>query len=983
MRPYRFALALPLILLAARPCAGAADVAEEVQQAAGISNGLAVQLACAAPATLLRLAATGRFLACGLAAQPEAVAAARQAFAAEGLGGLASAEVQSSRELPFVDGLVTLLLSEEARPLLTGDVPPAEVARVLAPGGVACCAAEPSQVREVTAALTQAGLVNVRSVTRTRTWVVGTRPRPAGMDDWTHPFHGSDGNPVSLDRLIEPPTTIRWCTGPTIPTSRPDSGLAYGGVTRMVTLQGRNFYLLGNGQLVARDGFNGLILWTLPAGGGHEVFTRLVAAGDKLCLSSEKTILILDPASGAVLRRLNGAPWVMLALSNRLVTADQRVLGCHNLDTGALLWASTNLWSRPDSSPPVAADGRLYVLRDTQFSALNLETGVPFWSVAVSNGLSLCLVHGDRLLCRRIAGANNQFFAFSTQDGARVWSFAAVKGKQASYPGEQVFVASGLVWVNDWNEKGEMLWKGLNPADGAVRKTFSSTVGGIGCHPMLVTDRYAIGRRPCNFMSWEDGKGFDNPGARGACRQAPFALANGQLCLQQCNVPFGCVCGPFFAGISGWAGDRTNAVSGSAERWERGAAVRPAPAARTAAWPMFRRDASRSSCTSNTVPAAPRILWSRKLDPGRWPDTLLRQDWRLRVPSSHLITGPVLAEGKVFLALTESGVAAALDERDGRPLWTFPCGGRLDTAPTVVDGLALLGSHDGCVYGVDASSGRMAWRFRAAPTPRRIVAYGQVESSWPVVGGVLADSNLAYVVAGRTTEMDGGLFLHGIDYRAGTLAWSARWPLPPGSKIPPYNYIYRGPADLLASDGSAIAIAGAVKARLDPATGAVPPWRGIPKIQLPAASAFSYVSRNLYGSGPGEYPPCPMAFTETWACGPVIQFMESNGRKNVRHPLLRARTLNAKPPEDKRWSVPFPPGTVVEAVVIAGDKVLAALSATADDKRTGELLIVSAADGSRVASVPLPAAPVYEALAVAADRIYASLEDGTVLCLGP
>ena len=42
-------------------------------------------------------------------------------------------------------------------------------------------------------------------------------------------------------------------------------------------------------------------------------------------------------------------------------------------------------------------------------------------------------------------------------------------------------------------------------------------------------------------------------------------------------------------------------------------------------------------------------------------------------------------------------------------------GGRIDTPPTIADGLCLFGSHDGWVYCLRAADGRLAWRFRAAP----------------------------------------------------------------------------------------------------------------------------------------------------------------------------------------------------------------------------------------------------------------------------
>jgi hypothetical protein len=54
-------------------------------------------------------------------------------------------------------------------------------------------------------------------------------------------------------------------------------------------------------------------------------------------------------------------------------------------------------------------------------------------------------------------------------------------------------------------------------------------------------------------------------------------------------------------------------------------------------------------------------------------------------------------------------------------------------------------------------------RFRAAPLDRRMVAYEQVESLWPVSGSVLVQDDKVYAVAGRTMFLDGGMRLLELD----------------------------------------------------------------------------------------------------------------------------------------------------------------------------------------------------------------------------
>jgi outer membrane protein assembly factor BamB len=109
----------------------------------------------------------------------------------------------------------------------------------------------------------------------------------------------------------------------------------------------------------------------------------------------------------------------------------------------------------------------------------------------------------------------------------------------------------------------------------------------------------------------------------------------------------------------------------------------------------------------------------------------------------------------------------ALDAGSGEPVWRFQAGGRIDSPPTIHGGLALFGCHDGWVYGVAAADGRLAWRFRAAPQERRIVAFDQVESAWPVPGSVLVGNGVLHCVAGRSMFLDGGLRLRRLDPRTG------------------------------------------------------------------------------------------------------------------------------------------------------------------------------------------------------------------------
>jgi len=77
-------------------------------------------------------------------------------------------------------------------------------------------------------------------------------------------------------------------------------------------------------------------------------------------------------------------------------------------------------------------------------------------------------------------------------------------------------------------------------------------------------------------------------------------------------------------------------------------------------------------------------------------------------------------------------------------------GGARVTAP-YWRGRLLVGSDDECVYCLDASTGRLAWRFRAAPEDRYISIEGQLASTWPVAMGVAVEHGVAYAAAGSSS----------------------------------------------------------------------------------------------------------------------------------------------------------------------------------------------------------------------------------------
>ena len=126
-----------------------------------------------------------------------------------------------------------------------------------------------------------------------------------------------------------------------------------------------------------------------------------------------------------------------------------------------------------------------------------------------------------------------------------------------------------------------------------------------------------------------------------------------------------------------------------------------------------------------------------------------------------------MAGGKLFVASVDTHTVHALDAGTGKVAWNFTAGGRVDSSPTIWQGRAIFGSTDGYVYCLGTDDGKLIWRFRAAPAERRMGAFEQLESVWPVHGNVLVRGDTVYCVAGRSMFLDGGLRLLRLDPKTG------------------------------------------------------------------------------------------------------------------------------------------------------------------------------------------------------------------------
>ncbi|NOX54085.1 MAG: class I SAM-dependent methyltransferase [Planctomycetes bacterium] len=119
-------------LLTTMSCIAASQDATEILNASGVQGGLVVVIGCNSPELLARLHAGGSYVVHGLDRDLEKVAAAREYLLEKKLYGSVTVSQWEGTHLPFVDGVVNLVVISSKL-----NVPRDEVLRVLAPNGVA------------------------------------------------------------------------------------------------------------------------------------------------------------------------------------------------------------------------------------------------------------------------------------------------------------------------------------------------------------------------------------------------------------------------------------------------------------------------------------------------------------------------------------------------------------------------------------------------------------------------------------------------------------------------------------------------------------------------------------------------------------------------------------------------------------------------------------------------------------------------------
>jgi len=1000
--------------------------------------------------------------------------AVRGKIKAAGRRGKVSAAKFDGRRLPYIDNLVTRIVVADA----ACAVPSAEIKRALAPYGTVIA---PRGSRCVPVPATDVGGGRVAF----------TKPYPSEMDEWPQYLHGADNNCVAADTVVGPPRHVQWVSGPA--WTRAHIGAAT--VTSMVSSGGRLFtiedretaenpLLPAKWTLVARDAFNGIVLWALEYPEWEQITVyikdyhaqmqrRLVAVGDVVYCTPGLTapVTALDAATGEVLREYEGTEKTQEFVHHDghlyIVVGDR--MHFFSYKGAAQKAAGKTRKGKRKKKPQQAAEPKAGAAKvawggsgfplstynpqtpnakepTCRIVAIDAATGEVAWrsgEIAKYTGCTMAL-KGERLVYQSTQGVfcldartgrerwaarkaipygrgsrphtlvlsddavyseeGNVVRAYSLADGSDLWgkSIRARKGYQAS---SDLLIAGGALWMcGHCNDAGGVVKQKptsyhLKTGDEirTIQQKLSKPMGHDRCYRNFITERFFINSKTGgpDCMDLRTGAEWPASFTRGTCSMGPLPC-NG---LIYCG-PWACQC-HLPTGLHNFNAFYTDEASlptkGQVVKVERSARLEKGEAYGTAGnadgdtaapWPTYRQDARRYSGTKERVPAKG-----------------LARLWRTEFGKA--VTAPVVAGGKVFVAETETYVLRALSADTGDALWEYTAGGRIDSPPTYHEGLLLFGSRDGWVHCVRASDGALAWRFRDLPE-KLICVFDRLESAWPIHGSVLVKDGTAYFCAGRSSYLDGGIFIYGLDPVTGKVIHRRQFYGPYAADgFPAFvkegnrsekEVILGTTADVMTSEGGKLYIR---HQAFNPDLTDAAPGKHL------LASSGMLESKRMHR----EYKLVKEDFNHrkmwttlktSYPTGDIIVSDGTDYYSVFGHPVNRGSAFNprggyvltAKTRRGDEWSEKWQAKIPMtgRAMVLAGGTVFVAgapLVFNTDDlggayagRRGAVLRAVSAADGSTLAEYKLGKLPAWDGIAAAYGKLFIVNGDGSVECWG-
>ena len=140
-------------------------------------------------------------------------------------------------------------------------------------------------------------------------------------------------------------------------------------------------------------------------------------------------------------------------------------------------------------------------------------------------------------------------------------------------------------------------------------------------------------------------------------------------------------------------------------------------------WPMFRHNLNRTGYTESPAPINNQTIWTYQTE-------------------GPVYSSPAVVDGKVYVGSTDGYLYclnATTITSDGELVWRYQTGGAVCSSPAVADGQVFFGSDDGYMYCLNATTGNLIWKFPTGDAVRSSPAVSEEK--------VIFGSNDGYVYA--------------------------------------------------------------------------------------------------------------------------------------------------------------------------------------------------------------------------------------------
>lgn len=659
--------------------------------------------------------------------------------------GRVSIDFQNLSSLPYQSNMVNLVIINDFEVLKGLGLTWEEVFRITTPNGKI-------QVMGVVSEelLQKAGFVNIRKKDK---FVLGEKPRPKEMDDWTHHRHSPSRTATSKDLLVGPSDSMQWIDEPRRIRSFPAAAVTAGGKFFYVYDYAPAFvHVALQVELVARDAFNGMILWKKQVKCGNRYQDLIypgqaVVANDNFLyapLETDGPLIKFDSNTGDIIKTYQDTKPIATILTNtEILMLTKKSIKLLSESTGSIIWEQPI--SPHDCNIAVYQNKAFTFNNRTNLKCYDLMTGKTQWEInntTFGNGVLVGVINDSVII------SGSKIFSLSVKDGSLTWSHTYEMPGRGSPV--NIFFSQGKIWVHhNYEERRAGVWRAINPIDGNISKEIP-VIFQDKCAIGTATEKYLLSGR-MTFTDVKSEKTFTPQSVRAACVIGSIP-ANGLVY----NFPTNCRCYPHIKGIMATGTLEGNLDSQKIEKNNivKGPGILTQIPAGENDWPIYRANNQRFGSQKNNGPIKPKLKWAQQF--------------------SGPITAATVANDKVFVCSKDQHILYALQEDTGQIIWQYNTSGRLISPPTYYNGALYLGCNDGWAYCISSNDGKLIWKFRAGPNNKRIIAYNQWESIWPLVGSILVHDNKVFLAAGRHTGLDSGIFTYALNPESGDIIWESK-----------------------------------------------------------------------------------------------------------------------------------------------------------------------------------------------------------------